>query len=895
MQPLSITILLVLMGRAALERGYHAEVGKPANRASRISGWTFLSFSTSGGLKMNRFTACNGNSGLKNVKRTSARYSSARLATAIAGAGLGLLGAGHAFGQTITLFTTQQDFTGWSVAGPTTTIGPSGVWDFDGSTTNGVGNNTAAGGVGTAGSLAINTGSNALGYSSLGNSPNLIGNTAAMQAIDPGYSAATPNVLVTASNTMTITYTAPQWANPADVYFELGVNTNYSGGGYIPPFFQTSNPVNDGTVNGMSTFTVTLPYTINSATTNGTFTLSPFVNAGTYGTGVSGVNNVLTAPMYIDAITVATPQNVNANWITNGPGPAEWATAANWNPAAVPDTLGSSATFGTNGGAITVSPTVDLATTQEYVGSLTLSSPLGYTFTGAAVNVGSLLTSTAGANTFAALTVGTGATISVAPGSSVTASAFSRGNYSQLTVMGGGTLNINTINNGNLTVSGGTTLNVTGSGTVLAGTSFLYGITVSTATDTLNLGTNNVYDSNSLGGAGTIVIGAGSTLTSAEFNGFTFNGALSGPGAVILGSAAGSGGTNPPLPPYTGTFLGASPNFSGPLTVAYLNTVQVGAAATLGNGSATNILTLDSGTLQATGNTTLSNPVVLADTQSITSGSIIVDSQTFTLGLTGHISGGLGLTKNGTGALVLGNSNTYAGATNVTAGSLVVNAAGGLPTGNSLTIGSGATVQLGAGTGGETLSAISFGDATSTLDIMNNHVFITDNAGVPATILAALKAGHASNWAGPGGIISTTASLHPGYGVAFGEHTFIAGIPSGQIEISYTLNGDINQDGVVNGTDFGILAGNFGKSVTGGWEQGDLNYDGTVNGTDFGLLAGNFGKSATGRSVVLPASEWTALETFASAHGLLADVPEPASVGMMVLAGAGALGRRRRR
>jgi uncharacterized delta-60 repeat protein len=57
------------------------------------------------------------------------------------------------------------------------------------------------------------------------------------------------------------------------------------------------------------------------------------------------------------------------------------------------------------------------------------------------------------------------------------------------------------------------------------------------------------------------------------------------------------------------------------------------------------------------------------------------------------------------------------------------------------------------------------------------------------------------------------------------------------------LPGDVNLDGAVNGSDFSILAGNFGKTgMTYG--QGDLNGDGRVDGSDFSILAGNFGKSA---------------------------------------------------
>jgi hypothetical protein len=57
------------------------------------------------------------------------------------------------------------------------------------------------------------------------------------------------------------------------------------------------------------------------------------------------------------------------------------------------------------------------------------------------------------------------------------------------------------------------------------------------------------------------------------------------------------------------------------------------------------------------------------------------------------------------------------------------------------------------------------------------------------------------------------------------------------------LPGDINADGSVNGSDFSILAGNFGKAgMT--YDKGDLNGDGRVDGADFAILAANFGKTA---------------------------------------------------
>jgi hypothetical protein len=89
-----------------------------------------------------------------------------------------------------------------------------------------------------------------------------------------------------------------------------------------------------------------------------------------------------------------------------------------------------------------------------------------------------------------------------------------------------------------------------------------------------------------------------------------------------------------------------------------------------------------------------------------------------------------------------------------------------------------------------------------------------------------------------------------------------ANLPAGTIKIMYTLLGDANLDGVVDGTDFAIVADNLNKGVT-GWDQGDFNYDGVVDGTDFGDLAPNFNKGANilaglGTPAAAPANNATA-------------------------------------
>jgi hypothetical protein len=101
--------------------------------------------------------------------------------------------------------------------------------------------------------------------------------------------------------------------------------------------------------------------------------------------------------------------------------------------------------------------------------------------------------------------------------------------------------------------------------------------------------------------------------------------------------------------------------------------------------------------------------------------------------------------------------------------------------------------------------------------------------------------------------ITNTATLGLTGGLPNGNYTaraIAAGLTNGagtpmaadSVLSFFVLGGDINRDRAVNGTDFAILAGNFGKTGT-TFAQGDLNGDGSVNGSDFALLAGNFGKT----------------------------------------------------
>jgi len=223
--------------------------------------------------------------------------------------------------------------------------------------------------------------------------------------------------------------------------------------------------------------------------------------------------------------------------------------------------------------------------------------------------------------------------------------------------------------------------------------------------------------------------------------------------------------------------------------------------------------------------------------------------------------------------------------------------------GNPITVNNGVAVTT---TGGGTVvynSIVSLG-AGSSLAI--DYGTGTDPI---SSILSSLTRGfNSGQWNGVGINSAAVATLNSSqskliYGIGYADGSDgLTAVPSGEILVMPTLDGDAKLQGNVVFGDFQLLAQFFGKPNT-TWDEGDFTYNGTTSFGDFQLLAQNFGANAG----AVTAGQIASLNSFAAGFGdhlvpnadgvgfQVVAVPEPVSGSLLAIAGLGLLGRRRSR
>jgi fibronectin-binding autotransporter adhesin len=230
---------------------------------------------------------------------------------------------------------------------------------------------------------------------------------------------------------------------------------------------------------------------------------------------------------------------------------------------------------------------------------------------------------------------------------------------------------------------------------------------------------------------GTLVITAGSGDATSTFSGSIQNGNAT-VGLVKTG---------------TGTLIISGSNtYSGGTTIN-AGTLAMANSATLGSGP----LSLGPATLRSTGANVLDHVLLLT----ASAGTLDTPAPADALTLAAQVTGAGGLTKTGSGTLVLASSdalaaNNYQGPTTVQAGTLLVDTSESLSAASTLTIGDGASVILnfgGAAGGGQSLPAFDLPEAIAaeSSDVDIAPMLVAAPAGVAAVpepgTLALLAAG----------------------------------------------------------------------------------------------------------------------------------------------------------
>ena len=224
--------------------------------------------------------------------------------------------------------------------------------------------------------------------------------------------------------------------------------------------------------------------------------------------------------------------------------------------------------------------------------------------------------------------------------------------------------------------------------------------------------------------------------------------------------------------------------------------------------------TISAGTLQLNGGGTLASGDITNN------GGLAFNYSTGTTTVTNNIGGTGTLTKNGLSTVVLTTGSlTYTGRTTVTAGTLEAIGAGGL---GLIYNNGGIDIQ-----GGQAVLDYTGLSTPSALDPVVNGIMQN-----------AYGQGWALNGLNPY-IGSTTADAT--HGLGWTDTIPISGPLAGEnvLTVMYTLYGDTNLDGTVNGSDLNTVLSNFNQTGM-YWAQGDFNYDGTVNGSDLNTVLSNF-------------------------------------------------------
>jgi autotransporter-associated beta strand protein len=264
--------------------------------------------------------------------------------------------------------------------------------------------------------------------------------------------------------------------------------------------------------------------------------------------------------------------------------------------------------------------------------------------------------------------------------------------------------------------------------------------------------------------------------------------------------------------------------------------------------------------------------------------------------VTSSIGSSLNVSKFGNGTWTLSGANTYAGATSVSVGTLVL-ASSQINTA-SITVADGASLKVTPGANKTIKTTTITTTGSGTFDLADNKLALTSVSVTTDTLRSLLSTGYSGgSWTGPG-ITSSSAANDPNHITAIGYASASdlgvstwgsASVAAANIVAKYTYTGDANLDGKINADDYALLDRGFAQSQSGTltdphWINGDFNYDGVVDSNDYLLLDTTY-------LTLNPSAAPTILAQRDSQFGdayvstLLTSIPEPTSLTACLFAG----------
>ncbi len=134
---------------------------------------------------------------------------------------------------------------------------------------------------------------------------------------------------------------------------------------------------------------------------------------------------------------------------------------------------------------------------------------------------------------------------------------------------------------------------------------------------------------------------------------------------------------------------------------------------------------------------------------------------------------------------------------------------------------------------------------SAAIDITDNVLRFNESIDSLSTIAGWVNSGYASGaWNGPG-INSSTAAAevadHNSRTIGYADNSQWSSIPSGEVEVRYTLIGDVNLDGSVGYTDYVTAVNN--RNLNAGYGGGDVLDQGTVDTLDLDAIVNDYGNS----------------------------------------------------